>query len=216
MLSLTHLSSLAFCKGRGKTLYILLGVLSWEPFLPTQFFPGPLKAFLLSEWHLLIASYFSSPALPFPFTSAHDPVIASPFSPQADPVSTLSVCVTEQLPCLGRFCSAKPDVIHLWYYKASWMLFLTGYFFSHENSFIKYTLRLLSHLVVPPPSFPCSVHHFVSISALSPTNSLYLQLFDMECDTWHLGLPSVPEDRGFKGNRGLQITNSNVRTANNE
>lgn len=92
VLSLTYLSSLAFCKDRGKTRKALHGVLSWEPSLPTQIFPGPLTAFLLSEWHLLIASLSSFPSLPFPFTSAHDPVTASPLSPQADPVSTLSLC----------------------------------------------------------------------------------------------------------------------------
>lgn len=48
--------------------------------------------------------------------------------------------------------------------------------------------------MVLPPSRPWSIYHFIAISELPLTNSLCLQLFDMECNTCHLGLSSISED----------------------
>lgn len=66
----------------------LLGAFPAHPDFPWSSYSFP----ALRTASPLIAPLSSFPALPFPFTSAHDPVTASPLSPQADPVSTLSLC----------------------------------------------------------------------------------------------------------------------------
>lgn len=197
----SHLSTPAFGKDRGKELNILLCVVSWEfscPLSSRQFFSlvfllHPHRASQHSScvcWLLL----FFCPALSF-YICKYSRYCFTCFLPK---LTQFPFCqlVTEQLH-IGMVWPNAVNTIHLWYYhKVFFNAFLLRFFcfFFHKNLLIKLTLRPLSYFMVLPPSHPKSIYHFTAISELTLTNSLCLQLFDMECNTCLLGLSSISED----------------------